>query len=634
MTTRAIRPRHDVTATAALALFVVAVMLVSSMPFATSDIDTTKPYVVSFSPADGLRDVAIGTPITIDFSENVRSDNLPSYITLKNSKGFIVSKRTEYDNVTYRATLIPVDQLAYSTLYIVIVSQLVQDLAGNSLVRAVQWTFNTTHETIPPEVRSTTPAPGAEEVSINSTVTVLFSEAMDLTTLSLEMRDPSDTPVIGNLSKSEDMTSMSFQPLFALAYGSLYKVTVPRTCKDLVGNPMRADYVFTFTAQLEKIKPRVIRLEPIDQSVLVPRETPVVVGFSEPMNATSLSGCVKIALSTGIEVPATPYYSQIEYVLTIRPDQALKYQTLYTITVLTDAKDVAGNPLDREYVVTFTTVPIPQQSPELSAWSPPDDRFNWYEGNAAPFSVSAADPNGDILVYKWTVNGEVREGETFESFTFYPEPGSSGSYKVEVEVSDGLTAPAKHYWIVDVVPPVKDGGPHRAGATLFTGTVITLLILVALAAAILVYYYLYLMDRKREILARTRRRLRPLKFAREVQQKPPPTYEELYLRPDSVYNKPSPGFKPVAPPPSTASGVGRMSTVDTGPIMGDAPKLIDAKEVEVRRADVGPLMASAPEISKRAGASKGPLRACPKCGGKLTMAAHGRQWCDQDGWVS
>jgi len=632
MMTRATHPRHDVTATVALALMLAVALLVSSVPFASSDIDTTKPYVVSFSPADGLRDVAIGTPITVDFSENVRSDNLPSYITLKNSKGFIVPKRTEYDNVTYRATLIPVEPLAYSTLYIVIVTQLIQDLAGNGLVRAVQWTFNTIHETIPPEVRSTTPASGVEEVTINATVTVVFSEAMDLTTLSLEMRDPTDTPVIGNLSKSEDLMSMSFKPLFALAYGTVYKVTVPRTCKDLVGNPMRADYVFTFTAQLEKIKPRVIKLEPIDGSVLVPRETPVIVGFSEPMNATSLSGCVKVTLSTGIEVPATPFYSQIEYVLTIRPDQALRYQTLYTVTVLTEAKDVAGNQLDREYVVTFTTVPIPQQSPELTAWSPPDDRFNWYEGNAAPFSVSAVDPNGDILVYKWTINGEVREGETFESFTFYPEPGSTGSYKVEVEVTDGLTAPAKHYWIVDVVPPVKDDDVHRAGAKYFTGTVVTLLILVALAAAVLVYYYLYLMDRKREILARTRRRLRPLKFAREVHQKPPPTYEELYLRPDSVYNRPSPGFMPVAPPPATASDVGRMSMVDTGPIIGQGPKLIDAKEVEVRRAVVGPVMTSAPEISRRP-TSKLPLQACPKCGGKLTVAAHGRLWCDQDGWV-
>ena len=632
MMTRATHPRHDVTATAALALMLVVALLVSSVPFARSDIDTTKPYVVSFSPADGLRDVAIGTPITVDFSENVRSDNLPSYITLKNSKGFIVPKRTEYDNVTYRATLIPVEPLAYSTLYIVIVTPLIQDLAGNYLVRAVQWTFNTTHEAIPPEVRSTTPASGVEEVTINATVTVLFSEAMDLTTLSLEMRDPTDTPVIGNLSKSEDLMSMSFKPLFALAYGTVYKVTVPRTCKDLVGNPMRADYVFTFTAQLEKIKPRVIKLEPIDGSVLVPRETPVIVGFSEPMNATSLSGCVKVTLPTGIEVPSTPFYSQMEYVLTIRPDQALRYQTLYTVTVLTDAKDAAGNQLDREYVVTFTTVPIPQQSPELTAWSPPDDRFNWYEGNAAPFSVSATDPNGDILVYKWTINGEVREGETFESFTFYPEPGSSGSYKVEVEVTDGLTAPAKHYWIVDVVPPVKDDDVHRAGPKYFTGTVVTLLILVALAAAVLVYYYLYLMDRKREILARTRRRLRPLKFAREVHQKPPPTYEELYLRPDSVYNKPSPGFRPVAPPPATATGVGRMATVDTGPIIGQGPKLIDAKEVEVRRAEVGPLMTSAPEISRRP-TTKLPLRACPKCGGKLTVVAHGRFWCDQDGWV-
>jgi methionine-rich copper-binding protein CopC len=626
------RPRHDLAVSTAATLLVVLALLVTSVPPAQA-VDDVKPYVVAHSPADAAKDVDINSPITIDFSENVRSDNLASYITLKNSKGFIVPKRMEYDNVTYRVTLLPYEPFQYSTLYIVIVSQLIQDLAGNSLVRAVQWTFNTTHEKIPPTVKSTTPTNGAYDVSINATVTVLFSEAMDLTSLSMDMRDPQDTPIIGNLTKAEDATSMSFKPLFALGYGLVYRVTVPRTCKDLAGNLMTSDFIFNFTAQLEKIKPRVIRLEPIDGSVLVARDVSIVVAFSEPMNATSLAGSVTVTDPKGNTVPITPYYSQTEYVLTVRPDQPLRYQTLYTVTALTVAKDLAGNPLDREYVVTFTTVPIPQQSPEITGWSPPDDRFNWYEGQAAPFNVSASDPNGDILVYTWRVNGDVKEGETFNSFNFYPEPGSAGSYKIEVEVSDGLTAPAKHYWIVDVVPPEKDHGGNKAGPKIFTGRVIGGLVLVGILSACLIYYYLYLMDRKREILARTRRRLRPLRFSKEVDQKPPPTYEELYLRPDGIYNKPSPGFKPMAPPvPTTFGGVGKMATVDTAPVMGEAPKLIDAKEVEVRKGGVGPYMTDAPEISKRP-VGKTALRACPKCGGKLTIAAHGRLWCDQHGWV-
>ena len=621
------RPRA---VTLAVTAIMCLAMLAASVPSASA-IDEIKPYVVRFSPADGASDVPISTPITVDFSENVRSDNLPSYITLKNNKGFIMPKRLEYDNRSYRATIIPIEPLKYETLYIVIVSQLIQDLAGNSLDRAVQWTFNTTHEKIPPTVSSSVPEPGAEDVTINSTVQVSFSEPMDLASLSMEVRDSRSTPVIGNMSKAEDGLSMTFRPMFALAYGETYTVTVPRTVKDLAGNNMVADHVFTFTAQLEKIRPRVIKLEPIEGSVLIPRDQSVTVGFSEPMNATTLAISVRITNPAGDTIPATPYYDQPNFVLTVRPDMAMQYQTLYTVTVLMVAEDLAGNFLDREYVTTFTTVPIPQQSPVLNSWSPPDDEFNWYEGQAAPFSIIAADPNGDILVYTWTVNGEVKEDETFENFVFYPEPGSEGRYKVEVSISDGLTTPAKHFWIVNVIAPEDGGGGGGGREKIFTGPVITLLVLVIIVSALVFYYYMYLMDRKREILARTRLRLRPLKLARDVGPKAPPTYEELYLRPDGVYNRPSPAFKAIGAPKSlsTVSGVGRMATIDTGPVIGQGPKLLDAKEVEIRKAEVGPLMTRS-DIGKRATAA---VRTCPKCGAKVIEAAHGRLWCDQHGWV-
>ena len=621
------RPR---TGTVVVTALLCIAMLAASVPFASA-IDEIKPYVVRYSPSDGATDISISAPITVDFSENVIKDNLPSYLTLKNNKGFIIPKRTEYDNKTYRATLLPIEPLKYDTLYIVIVSQLIQDMAGNPLDRAVQWTFNTTHEKIPPAVATSNPDAGAQDVTINTNVTITFSEPMDLMSLSMEVRDSKGTPVIGNMTKAENGLSMVFKPMFALGYGETYTVTVPRTVKDLAGNNMAADHVFTFTAQLERIRPRVIKLEPIESSVLIELGQTITVGFSEPMNATTLAGAVRISTPSGDVVPATPYYDQANFVLTMRPDMALQYQTLYTVTVLTVAEDLAGNFLDREYVTTFQTVPIPQQSPVLNGWSPPDDEFNWYESQAAPFSVISEDPNGDILVYTWSVNGEVRESETFENFVFYPEPGSEGSYKIEVSVSDGLTTPAKHFWIVHVIAPEGEDGGGGGDRTIFTGRVIGLLLLVVIVSAILFYYYMYLMDRKREIIARTRLRLRPLKLTRDVGPKAPPSYEELYLRPDGVYNRPSPAFKPIGAPkvPVTAGGVGRMATIDTGPIIGKGPKLLDAKEVEIRRAEVGPLMTKA-DLGRKATSA---VRTCPRCGGKVIEAAHGRIWCDQDGWV-
>ncbi len=621
--------RRARTTAMALPALLCTVLILSALPTAMA-IDEVKPYVVKYSPSDGASNVPIEVPITVDFSENVRSDNLASYITVY-AGSVVVAKRIEYDNITFRATVLTIDPLKYSMLYTVIVSQLIQDLAGNTLERAVQWRFNTTSEKVPPVVTSSQPRPGDSDVSINATVSVTFSETMDLASLSMEVRDSGGTPVIGNVTKAEDGLSMSFKPLFALGYGEVYTVTVPKTVKDLAGNTMTADHVFTFTAQLERIRPRVVELLPIEGDTLITLDTAITVRFSEPMNATSLAGSVLVTSASGDTVTTTPYYDSGNFILTIQPVSRLKYQTLYTVTVQITAKDLAGNYLDREYVTTFTTVPIPQQSPVLNGWSPQDLEFDWYEGQAAPFSIIAEDPNGDILVYTWTVNGEPREDETFETFTFYPEPGSEGRYKIEVSVSDGLTTPAKHFWIVNVIAPEGNGGGGGDDRKLFTAPVIMLIILIAIVSMVLVYYYLTLMDRRREILARTRRRLRPLKLSRDVGPKEPPSYEEMYLRPDGVYTRKTPEFRAIGAQraPSTVDAASRMTTVDTGPVMGDAPKLIEAKEVEVRRATVGPVMAKS-DIGKRPATA---ARICPKCGGKVIEAAHGRLWCDEHGWV-
>jgi methionine-rich copper-binding protein CopC len=576
--------------------------------------------------------VEIDSAITLEFSEDIRSSNLDSYITVKDGRGFQVAKQIDYSNLTYRAIVTPMEPLKYSMLYVVSVSSFIVDLAGNPLLEPIQWTFNTTKEKTPPQIVATSPEDGGVDVSINATISVTFSEEMDPDSLKtgIVVHDSLENPVIGNTTPSLDGLTVTFDPLFSFGYGQDYHVTVLATVKDLAGNPLAEEHSFTFSVQLEQIRPRVVTIDPVEQAQFVNRNTKVSVTFSEPMNSTSLANAILIR-DPGLEVVATtPQYNADNYTLEVKPDTPLEYQTLYTITVMQEAKDLAGNFLDKEYTSTFTTQKLPQQPPRITSREPNEDDFSWYEGISITFNVEADDPNDDILVYQWEVNGEVREGETFNEFIFYPEPGSAGSYMVRVSVMDGITAPVQHFWVVNVVQSETNGDDDDEVEP-FNWTLMGIILILVILVAVLAYGYWTLMERKREIMARTRRRFRPLSLKKKVQAEKPPTYEEMYLRADSVYAKKSPEFKPIAAPTggrvrTKASG---EATVD-GEFMGEAPKLLKAEGVEVRRAEAGPYTTAAPELKKTR--APGAL-VCPKCGRKAIEAAHGRVWCDTCGFV-
>lgn len=617
------------------AVLLVLVMILSGLP-SVSAVDTDNPYVKSHSPFDMEGDVDILTNIDIVFSEAVKSESLENHITIKDNRGFNVAKIVSYNEFTDTAICTPLEHLRYTTNYIVIVSKFVQDLAGNHLRESVRFSFNTTREKVPPEVSFTSPYDNESDVSIGSNITVVFTEEMDTESLlnGMVIVDSGAERVIGNITPAFDGMSMTFDPLYNLVFGEEYTITVRQTVKDLVGNNMAQDYVFTFNAQLEKIRPRVVTID-LDKAEDVPRDVKLHVTFSEPMNTTSLVDSVLIKDPDLEEVDVTHNYIAANYTLVVIPKVDLVYQTRYAVIVTTQPQDLAGNILDKEYKTNFTTVAIPQQPPTLNSWTPPEDSFNWYESvaGAAEFFVEAEDPNYDILLYTWSVNGVVKEGENAPTFQFFPQPGSEGAYLIQVEVSDGLTAPVRHHWIIEVIPSERETEKEEEHP-LFTWRYAILILVIIIVTTLLSVKYFLLMDRRREILARTRRRLRPLQL-RKAGPKKPPTYEEMYLRADGVYSKTTPEFKPIAAPSggTVRGATTKEARVDTGAVISEAPQLLEAKEVEITKATVGPYSTAAPELAKQKPKVPG-VRTCPKCGGKVIEAAHGRYWCDVCGFIT
>jgi hypothetical protein len=110
-------------------------------------------------------------------------------------------------------------------------------------------------DTTSPTVSSVTPANGLSGVSASTSVSVVFSEAMDGSTINtgtIELRDPTAAPVAATVSYSGAARTATLVPGQPLAYSTTYTVFVkggstdPRV-KDSAGNALANNFTSTFT---------------------------------------------------------------------------------------------------------------------------------------------------------------------------------------------------------------------------------------------------------------------------------------------------------------------------------------------------------------------------------------------------
>ena len=102
-------------------------------------------------------------------------------------------------------------------------------------------------DTVAPTVTSTNPINGATGVAI---ITASFSEGMNastITTTSFKLTGPGPTPVAGTVAYNASTRIASFTPTNALAASTAYTATVTTGAKDVAGNALASNRVWSFT---------------------------------------------------------------------------------------------------------------------------------------------------------------------------------------------------------------------------------------------------------------------------------------------------------------------------------------------------------------------------------------------------
>ncbi|HXJ76984.1 MAG TPA: Ig-like domain-containing protein, partial [Candidatus Dormibacteraeota bacterium] len=136
---------------------------------------------------------------------------------------------------------------------------------------------------------------------------------------------------------------------------SAYTATITTGAKDLAGNALAANLVWTFTTGVtpDTTAPTVGATVPANAATGVFINQTVTAAFSEAMDPLTIS-----AATFGLKQGTTVVAGLVSYAgitATFTPASTLAPLTAYTATVTTGAKDLAGNPLAAGFSWSFTT---------------------------------------------------------------------------------------------------------------------------------------------------------------------------------------------------------------------------------------------------------------------------------------
>ena len=320
-----------------------------------SALQTSAPTVVSSNLADGAREVPVNGRVVLSF-DAVLADGCVNAQTVqvRGPDGTAVAGALALGSDRRSVTFTPASVLGVSTAYTVALEG-VCDLAGNAL-SSVTRSFTTsavgTADTTAPTV-TVTPAQGATGVSPTTRIELSFSEAVDVTTLTGGVHvtvSGLSGEVAGELSVTGN--EVTFTPSAPLPGSSQISVVV-NGVRDLAGNAGGyTGRTFTTGTGTDTTGPSVVSVVPSDKSLDVGPTTPVVLTFSESLNASTVNGNTFVMFVNGEVVRPSVSRSQDNRTVTLTGNWPSSSVVLVIVTK--DVKDLSGNALT-DYASVFTT---------------------------------------------------------------------------------------------------------------------------------------------------------------------------------------------------------------------------------------------------------------------------------------
>ncbi len=310
------------------------------------------PAVIGTTPARG-EEAQLAAPIVITFDQPMDA--------AATGAAFSIEPKTPGEVKVQGAALTfrPAKPLARATQYRVALTGAATSATGLMLQQPVSFVFTTAGYL---KVTSTQPADSAEDVAVDSPITVAFNRpVVPLTPVSEQAGLPQPlviTPTLAGKGEWINTSLYRFTPADGLAASTAYSVSVAAGLADPIGNMLAEPVTFGFRTA----DPTVVRWQPENQ-VNVKIESPISVTFSMPMDRPSTEAAFSLVDDAKTPVAGTFSWSADGTELGFKPSRVLKFGAAYIARVAPTAAAASGQGTVRKnnkLGFSFTTVELPR----------------------------------------------------------------------------------------------------------------------------------------------------------------------------------------------------------------------------------------------------------------------------------
>lgn len=227
---------------------VIAILMAVSITNCKKDDDPgIRPTVLSTTPVSNAVARPLNSQVVVTFSVAMDPATITSStFTLKNGVTPVDGAVTSSGAT---GTFAPITNLSPSVVYTATITTGVKSMAGSNLASNYVFSFTTgaSTDSIVPTVSSTDPLNLATGVAQSNVISINFSEAMDpltITSSTFTLKQGA-TPVSGTVAYFE--STATFTPSTNMALGTTYTATVTTGAKDVAGNALAANTIWSFT---------------------------------------------------------------------------------------------------------------------------------------------------------------------------------------------------------------------------------------------------------------------------------------------------------------------------------------------------------------------------------------------------
>lgn len=338
------------------------------VPAGFTYIEGPKQTVVSVNPSDNSKNVPVNSTITALFTRPVdpATLNSQSFCVLKQGTGVPVSGVFTFDYGNTSVAFKPSGNLEDNTSYALSITTGVRSDEGVPVDRQVSSIFRTGSivDVSPPSV-TVSPHDGSSGMPVNALIAFGFSKPMNPASInsSTIVVTNNDTPAPGKIALSQNNTVATFTSAGNFLPNSSVRVLLSGKVTDVAGNRIVGSEgvgtdllsAFTTAAVSDMAPPRILCVDPADQTVGVNSSASVSVTFSEPINIVTVN-----SNTFGVSVWEDPYAGSIIFsndntVATFVPETPFPLSSEISIALGTEITDMAGKGMPLAFKSSFVT---------------------------------------------------------------------------------------------------------------------------------------------------------------------------------------------------------------------------------------------------------------------------------------